>query len=389
MKHNKLFAMLALAASLALVACNNDAKTSSKHTHKFGEPTVIKAATCTEAGTQKVKCTECGEEVEQPIRAKGHTWGELEDIPEEMPTCTEAGNKKHKCTVCQVEEKVPVDALGHVYAQDEEGNDIVVWSTEATCEHAGAGEKECTRCHEKEQVTAEQLQHNFQLTAEPTDPEPGKATVRTYHCDKGCDKTRMGFRASEVTAESKEHLVIDEETGGARFWGRPIGNDVELNESGDPSESSHEAVFNDQQQGDFFEYLFDLDETQAAALANCYLICEATPAQWMRENNMDFFACKPGDTDWTRGMYIDDIAETPEDEKGSDISDYRYILYVDGQPKAFDDSITNPVTSSSKGNYKLPYLFHLHKGENRISLRMAGGYRSTFFNFTFETAQVA
>ena len=82
-------------------------------------------------------------------------------------------------------------------------------------------------------------------------------------------------------------------------------------------------------------------------------------------------------------MYIDDIPETEENEKGTEIDDYRYILYVDGQPKAFDDSITNPVRSDNRGEYVIPFLFQLHKGENRISLRMAGGYRSTFYNFTF------
>ena len=200
-----------------------------------------------------------------------------------------------------------------------------------------------------------------------------------YTCSRGCGTSYFGFKASEVTEESKSHLVIGDD-GGARFWGRPIGNDVVLNDQGDPDENSHDAVFNDQQTGDFFEYLFELDESQAG---NYYCYCDATPSQWMRNNNMDFFACKPGDTDWTRGMYIDDIAETPEDEKGTEIDDYRYILYVDGQPKAFDDSITNPVRSDNRGEYVIPFLFQLHKGPNRISLRMAGGYRSTFYNFTF------
>jgi hypothetical protein len=36
-----------------------------------------------------------------------------------------------------------------------------------------------------------------------------------------------------------------------------------------------------------------------------------------------------------------------------------------------------------RAEYVLPYTFHLHEGKNTISLRMAGGYRSEFYNFIF------
>ena len=430
MKQMKILGVLGIALTLGLTACTKSggdsgksepAPSSEKHTHTAAEGAQWQmndtqhwkdckdndggkvdagshkwekdtsktdvAATCQAEGKAYEKCSVCGKTRERTLSKAAHTYEQVDGADKvtwtKEATCEEGGVGTKECTVCHEKADVTADPLGHTYAQDESGVDKVDWIREATCELAGLGTKTCTRCGEKVDVDVKALGHNPQLVGEQAEPAPGKALVRQYACaNEGCDQSYLGFKANEVSEESKSHLVIGED-GGARFWGRPIGNDVVLNEQGDPDESSHEAVFNDQQPGDFFEYVFDLTKEQADKLDNCLLYCEATPAQWMRNNGMDFWACKPGDTDWTRGMYIDDIAETEENEKGTDIDDYRYILYVDDQPKAFDDSIKNPVTSDAKGTYILPYVFKLHEGENKISLRMAGGYRSTFYNFTF------
>ena len=419
MKQIKILGVLAIALTLGLAACNgggassggkSSGNASSKHehtfdttkweaddnyhwhpatcehtnqkgdraAHDFGDPYDVVAATCENAGSQKVKCKVCNKEVVQTIDALGHNW--VDDEAGNVPaTCTEPGSKNQTCSRCgQKQEGVVIEALGHDY-----GEWVDVEGKAATCETAGEQQRVCSRCGDVDTQAVPALGHKYELVGDDTEPEPGKAKVRVYTCANGCGKTSLGFKASEVSEASKSHLVIGDD-GGARFWGRPIGNDVVLNDAGDPDENSHDAVFNDQQTGDFFEYVFDLTADQVATLGESTLLyCDATPAQWMRNNGMDFFACKPGDTDWTRGMYIDDIPETEENEKGQEIDDYRYILYVDDQPKAFDDSITNPVTSDSRGEYILPFVFHLHTGENKISLRMAGGYRSTFYNFTF------
>nr|MCR5514059.1 hypothetical protein [Bacilli bacterium] len=74
-------------------------------------------------------------------------------------------------------------------------------------------------------------------------------------------------------------------------------------------------------------------------------------------------------------------------KKGKAITDARYILYVDNEVKAFESMTDIPATvtkGTQKDTYVMPYTFEsLKVGQNRISLRMAGGYRSTFYNFTF------
>ena len=131
--------------------------------------------------------------------------------------------------------------------------------------------------------------------------------------------------------------------------------------------------------------MFDLTAEQAALFSTCRLYCDAKPAQYMGSNNLDFWANKPNFQDWTRGLYIDDNPSTEENEIGQLITDYRYVLYVDGVLQSFDPSMKSPVSRGEpRDEYILPYTFHLHEGRNSFRLHMAGGYRSTFYNFAFK-----
>lgn len=411
-------AVLVLSAG-ALVACGEAAESkpaaSACKTHKFKDKEVTKAATCTEKGEKIQKCEVCGEEKKVEIKTIAHTMEKV-DAESTAATCEAEGKTVNKCKVCGTKEEKTVAALGHEYVDKADQTGAVAagcategtklqecsrchaahtetvealghewgettWTTPAACGVAGVGDRECTRCHEHEPQEAEPLEHEMVLQTAGT-PIEGQAAVNLYTCERECGTSYFGFKASEPSAASREHLVIDEETGGARFWGQPIGNDVELNEAGDPDESAHEAVFNPEQSGDYFEYIFTLTAAQVAAMGSAQrLYCQAEAAQWMSNNRMDFWACKQGDTDWTRGMYVE---TTDTHTAGEEIDTYRYILYVDDQVQDFDPTISVPARSNTqKVDYVLPYTFHLHEGVNKIRLVMAGGYRSTFYNFTF------
>lgn len=407
-----------------------------KAKHTFGEPYDIVNPTCTTAGSQKVKCTVCGREVTQTIKATGHTYAKGEDGEDVVTwtkeaTCTEAGEGTKECTVCHETTAVTKEALGHTYEQ-ENGEDKVVWSKEATCTEAGVGEKECTRCHEKETVTKAALGHDIHLVGDEQAEAPeGEALVRMYGCSR-CDVTYLGFKATEVTTASKSHLTFTGtgEDAGASFWGRPIGNAIALDENGTSvNQQGDECVYDSDETGDFFEYVFTLTQEQVNQLGKCRLYCDAKPANYL---SGDFWGRDQQGEDWTRGYYIDGadehvekdengdyvmiqdnttasrdvpstagVPETLEDgttakmvKKGKAITDARYILYVDDEVKEFEsmDDIPCRVQGSStnptRTEYVMPYTFEsLKVGQNKISLRMAGGYRSTFYNFTFRSVE--
>ena len=456
MKNKKLIGLASLMLILGSVGCKGDGgdvvEKCKKHT--WGETEVLTAATCTEAGKGKRVCTVCGEVDENvKINAKGHDY--KDDATGKVdPTCTEDGSKTQTCSKCGDKKTVKINATGHTWVDDAEGgtpatcteagsknqtcsvcgakNEGVVvealghdWGEyatvegkEPTCEGAGEEKRVCARCNAEETRAMDPIGHKPVLQPGSVDPEEGKAAVRVYKCDN-CGETSFGFKASEVSAESRNHLNFTEpdENGevGASFWGRPIGNSLALDSTGTSvNQQNNECVYCSTETGDFFEYVFDLTEAQAAELATCRCYCDAQPANWL---SGDFWAYNANNTDWTPGYYIDGSDEHVEKDgenyvmvkdhgrcskdsasagdeletevkMGKRITDYRYILYVDDNPVDFDKDISVPVINGGGQNqarreYVMPYTFNLHAGTNKISLRMAGGYRSTFYNFIF------
>ena len=466
MKQIKLLGVLALALSLGLAACGGAAdggdgegsSGSSKHVHTFdttkwesndsqhwhpatcehktqkgdakahtfGEPYDVHAATCTEDGYQMVKCTVCEREVRQTLTATGHSAEPAADAegvwtPITEATCEEDGKHSYVCTQCHQPVEVTIPKLNHLYAKDPDNpeEDLVQWSQVATCTKDGVGTKTCTRpgCGHVENVTKAALGHKFETT-DTTQPEAGKAAVRVYTCQNGCGESYLGFKANEVSEESKKHLNIGDD-GGAAFWGRPIGNAIALDSTGTSvNKTNNECVYCSTETGDFFEYVFDLTKAQADTLATCRCYCDARPADHL--NTGDFWAYNASADDWTPGYYIDGADEHVEKDsngevlmvkdhalpvrgddgseaegvetenmvkQGKRITDYRYVLYVDNEIQQFDPDTKVPCEGNGQNmvrkEYVMPFTFHLHEGTNRISLRMAGGYRSTFYNFTF------
>ena len=427
MKHSKFLGVLAATLCLGLgtlASCGDNpgeqAETSEKHKHEAAEGAEWKA-------DDNNHWHECKAGDGAQVDKAKHTADETKTNITKAATCTEAGSKEETCKVCGHKYTVTIKATGHTYAKGDDGEDVVNWTKEATCTEAGEGTKECTRCHQTETVTKEALGHDIQLIGDGTDePEAGKAKVRMYGCTR-CDVTYLGFKATEVSTESRGHLVFEGEgaDAGARFFGRPIGNGLALNEtSGDSvNQQGDECVYDKDETGDFFEYVFDLTQEQVTELGTCRLYCDAKPANYL---SGDFWGRDQQGEDWTRGFYIDDADEHIEKDsngqnvmvqdydkttgapavdangdavmvtKGKAITDARYILYVDDEVKAFEsmDAIPCPVQGSSTNHtrteYVMPYTFtSLKVGQNKISLRMAGGYRSLFYNFTFRSVEAA
>ena len=477
MKQIKLLGVFALAFTLGLGACNNgnnnqggesqgqQASVEECKKHTWGDWQIVTPKSCEVDGSQKRVCSVCGKEETKAIKA-GHEWGEW--VKQSDSTCAVAGKDQRECSVCHKTEQRDRALAEHTFQQDSEGNDVITWSREATCEQGGVGTKHCTVCNQNIETTSSALGHLYADLdedgkddvvwtkeascevggvgtktcirpncghVEPVESDPlghlwtteggtktpaqgpGFADFYEIPCARHCGKTSLGFMANEPTEESRSHLVIDDD-GGARFWGRPIGNAQALDKDGTSvNQQNNEIVYCSTETGDFFEYKFDLTAAQAQTLSTARCYCDAKPADHL---SGDFWAYNRSNTDWTPGYYIDgsdehvqhnddgsvmmvkDHARPVKAEDGSEaegaeldtevkmgarIEDYRYILYVDNQPQDFDPEISVPVKGSStnmqRAEYVMPFTFHLHEGTNTIRLHMAGGYRSIFYAFYF------
>ena len=310
--------------------------------------TIVTPATCTEDGLKTYHCNKCNTDVEVVIPQLGHQYvkdAEGNDLIEwtTAPTCTDAGVGGHRtCERCH--EEIPVSsqeaaALGHDFKKDAEGNIEFTWTVEPTCEQPGRGTKHCNRCNQDIAATDEEraaLGHDITAIGGETTPTDGTAAVRLYSCSR-CHDVFMGFAANEVTNASKEHVRFEPQTvtegqeQGARFLGRPIGNALALDSDGSSvNKTNEECVYCSTETGDFIEYHFNLNAEQAATLATCRCYIDAKPADYL--NGKDFFACGSGD-EYTRGFYIDG-----GDERFEKNEDGTFVMVQDHEKAAFDST---------------------------------------------------
>lgn len=104
------------------------------HTWDGGKP--VKDSTCSEEGTKRYTCLDCGETYSEAIPKKEHDY-KLEVYP---PVCDFVGSTKHVCKHCGYYYFSDyVDALGHSYG---------AWEVaiEATSQSEGEERRTCSRC---------------------------------------------------------------------------------------------------------------------------------------------------------------------------------------------------------------------------------------------------
>lgn len=393
---------------------NDEGTICDIHGHIWGNKEIVKKATCTETGLSQRSCTVCGAKEEpKTIKALGHDW--VDDATDGVaPTCENEGSKNQHCSRCGATRMgVEVPALGHDF-----GDWTIIEGREPTCENDGEEKHVCSRCNKEETRVVRALGHKYVVIGgyEPITED----FVRLYKCENGCGQVLLGFKATDVSEASRDHLNFTEpdENGevGASFWGRPIGNSLALHDGYSVYQTSNECVYCSTETGDYFEYIFNLTAAQAAELSTCRCYCDAKPADYL---SGDFWAYGSNYTDWTPGYYIDGSDEHVEKNEdgtyvmvedharcikgsalageplgedhmvkmGKRVTDYRYVLYVNDEIQDFDPTIKVPVegsnTNTIRKEYVMPYTFHLKEGTNKIRLHMAGGYRSTFYSFAF------
>ncbi len=92
-------------------------------------------ASCTDAGTITMKCSECDDEITAEVPALGHSYGNWVTT---NPTAATEGSKVRECSICHTTETVPLPKLGHEMVKDDDA------STQATCTAEGTDVYVCT-----------------------------------------------------------------------------------------------------------------------------------------------------------------------------------------------------------------------------------------------------
>ena len=134
-----LLAALWIAAVVALLTTASaepdkaDCPISSEHDWKLVHED---SPTCDSGGARYWECDNCGTQITETIQELGHDY----QYETQAATCTETGYTRNRCTRCgNIFDQIDVPALGH----DWDGG---VVTTAATCTTDGVRTYTCTRC---------------------------------------------------------------------------------------------------------------------------------------------------------------------------------------------------------------------------------------------------
>ncbi len=196
--------------------CTTCGTTESRNARELGhnEVTEITASTCTLEGEKVTKCSRCKKVLKtEELAVKGHIWGKW--IPVKAATCTEMGTEKRTCVTCGKNDSRNARELGHIEATEitastctSEGNKVTrctrcknVLKTEVlavkehvwgkwipvkapTCTEMGTEKRTCVTCGKADSRNASVLGHNevTEIT-EPTCTTEGKKVIKCTRCE--------------------------------------------------------------------------------------------------------------------------------------------------------------------------------------------------------------
>ena len=147
-----------------------------EHEHSYADWTVVKAATCTEAGTKEGKCS-CGETKIEIEDALGHAYAATFTV-DKAATCTTVGSQSKHCTRTGCTSKTEVTEiakLAHSYGAWEE-------TKAATCAVEGSKIHTCACGATETETIAKLSTHTWDagvVTKKPTVKGNG---IKTYTC---------------------------------------------------------------------------------------------------------------------------------------------------------------------------------------------------------------
>ncbi len=150
--------------------------------HRYNEE-ITKEPSCIEEGTLVKTCSECGEEIIEPISMIDHNYQEVGRTP---ATCKERGSIQLECTMCHEPKTVEIPTIAHHFEE--------VSNTPATCTAPGLMVEACSECHLQKEHVLPMLEHDYREISR-TAPSCTDKGIITYTCF-GC-----GYSYTEEIAE--------------------------------------------------------------------------------------------------------------------------------------------------------------------------------------------
>ena len=209
--------------------------------HSWGTTYVVdQPATCTEEGSESIHCTICGESDENTTRVipkKDHAYGDWTVTKEE--TCTEAGSREKVCANCgdKVTEEIP--ATGHAWSE---------WTVvrEATEEEEGLERRTCSNdpSHTEER-TIPKLSHVHELIK--TDAKEASCTEDGNIEFWTCSKCGRVYSDSEGMNEVNPEETVIQAAG--HKWNTEYTVEKEPTYTEEGEEWIHCAVCGEKQEG--------------------------------------------------------------------------------------------------------------------------------------------
>lgn len=169
---------------------------------------ILKQPTCTQSGSKKKVCSNCGEVLvaNETIPATGHSY--TSQITKKA-TCTSTGIKTFTCSVCNDSYTETIPATGHKF----DNGKITEQPTETT---TGVKTYTCTVCGATKTETIPKLTHTHSYTSEITkEPTCTEIGVKTYTCECGNSYTEAipatGHKFGSWTTTKKATCTTDGE----------------------------------------------------------------------------------------------------------------------------------------------------------------------------------
>lgn len=168
--------------------------------HNWNNGRTIKYSNCTQSGTVRYTCKNCGAVKDVNFPADGHRFGTMES----SPTCTSNGHSKRYCTVCGlVDQEISLPALGHS------------WSVTAVADCRGiVTTRTCTACGLTEVSSVTLIDSTlhvwkeWEVTTVTTETEAGEETRVCAVC--GASEKRTVERATkQKTSDASEKRALE------------------------------------------------------------------------------------------------------------------------------------------------------------------------------------